>query len=94
MVGKQVTGARLGIIGMGRVGQAFAKKARGFDMEIHYYNRSPLTDAQAMGAVYHSDIDSLLAVSDFLGDSPCLGVDVGLEGAISRSPVGCFGTDI
>jgi len=66
MVGKQVTGARLGIIGMGRVGQAFAKKARGFDMEIHYYNRSPLTDAQAMGAVYHSDIDSLLAVSDFL----------------------------
>ena len=66
MVGKQVTGARLGIIGMGRVGQAFAKKARGFEMEIHYYNRSPLTDAHAMGAVYHSDIDSLLAVSDFL----------------------------
>ncbi|MEM9638637.1 MAG: NAD(P)-dependent oxidoreductase, partial [Pseudomonadota bacterium] len=38
MVGKQVTGARLGIIGMGRVGRAFAAKARGFDMEIHYYN--------------------------------------------------------
>ena len=36
MVGKQVTGARLGIIGMGRVGRAFAAKARGFDMEIHY----------------------------------------------------------
>ena len=42
MVGKQVTGARLGIIGMGRVGRAFAAKARGFDMEIHYFNRTRL----------------------------------------------------
>ena len=42
MVGKQVTGARLGIIGMGRVGRAFAAKARGFDMDVHYYNRSEL----------------------------------------------------
>ncbi|WP_277620948.1 NAD(P)-dependent oxidoreductase [Pseudophaeobacter leonis] len=47
MVGKQVTGARLGIIGMGRVGLAFAAKARGFDMEIHYYNRSELSAGQA-----------------------------------------------
>ena len=38
MVGKQLTGSRIGIIGMGRVGQAFAKKARGFDMDIHYFN--------------------------------------------------------
>ncbi len=42
MVGKQVTGARLGIIGMGRVGRAFAAKARGFDMDIHYCNRTRL----------------------------------------------------
>jgi len=42
MVGKQLTGSRLGIIGMGRVGQAFAKKARGFDMDIHYFNRTKL----------------------------------------------------
>lgn len=66
MVGKQVTGARLGIIGMGRVGQAFARKARGFDMEIHYYNRSRLTPDREHGAIYHSSIESLLAVADFL----------------------------
>ena len=53
MVGKQVTGARLGIIGMGRVGQAFAAKARGFDMDIHYYNRTELDAGQAHGATYH-----------------------------------------
>ena len=66
MVGKQVTGARLGIIGMGRVGRAFAAKARGFDMEIHYYNRSELPADQAQGAVYHNSIESLLGVADFL----------------------------
>ena len=66
MVGKQVTGSRLGIIGMGRVGRAFAAKARGFDMEIHYYNRSELPAEQAQGAVYHSTVESLLGVADFL----------------------------
>lgn len=66
MVGKQVTGARLGIIGMGRVGRAFAAKARGFDMDIHYYNRSELSADQAMGATYHDSIESLLGVADFL----------------------------
>lgn len=66
MVGKQVTGARLGIIGMGRVGQAFARKARGFDMELHYYNRTRLTPDKEHGATYHSTIESLLPVADFL----------------------------
>ncbi|WP_394687904.1 2-hydroxyacid dehydrogenase [Hoeflea sp.] len=66
MVGKQVTGARLGIIGMGRVGQAFARKARGFDMKIHYYNRSRLAPDSEAGAAFHETIESLLAVSDFL----------------------------
>lgn len=66
MVGKQVTGQRLGIIGMGRVGQIMARNARGMNMEIHYYNRSPLPADQAQGAIYHDTIDSLLAVSDFL----------------------------
>ena len=66
MVGKQVTGARLGIVGMGRVGRAFAAKAKGFDMEIHYYNRSELPAEQSHGAIYHFDIDSLLKVADFL----------------------------
>lgn len=66
MVGKQVTGARLGIIGMGRVGRAFAAKARGFDMDVHYFNRTRLTDDQAQGATYHEKVESLLEVSDFL----------------------------
>jgi lactate dehydrogenase-like 2-hydroxyacid dehydrogenase len=66
MVGKQVTGARLGIVGMGRVGQAFAKKARGFGMEVHYYNRRALPSDVERDAVYHETVDSLLAVSDFL----------------------------
>ena len=66
MVGKQVTGARLGIIGMGRVGRAFAAKARGFDMEVHYYNRSALPEDQAYGSTYHDSVESLLGVADFL----------------------------
>lgn len=66
MVGKQVSGSRLGIVGMGRVGQAFARMARGFNMEIHYYNRRQLPPELEQGAIYHGSIDSLLAVSDFL----------------------------
>jgi len=66
MVGKQMTGARLGIVGMGRVGRAFAEKARGFGMEIHYHNRSRLTSDVEQGAVFHEDVESLLEVADFL----------------------------
>lgn len=66
MVGKQVTGARLGIIGMGRVGRAMAEKARGFGMEIHYHNRSRLAPEAEQGAVFHADVESLLEVADFL----------------------------
>jgi len=65
-LGKQVTGAKLGILGMGRVGQIMAQRARGFDMEIHYYNRSRLSPEQEMGATYHDSIESLLPESDFL----------------------------
>ncbi|WP_346907563.1 D-glycerate dehydrogenase [uncultured Roseibium sp.] len=66
MVGKQVSGARLAIVGMGRVGQALAKKARGFDMEIHYYNRQRLPEDKEYGATYHSSLESLLPNGDFL----------------------------
>lgn len=66
MVGKQLTGARLGIVGMGRVGRAFATKARGFDMEIHYFNRTRLSPDKEQGAIYHESIDTLLPVADFL----------------------------
>lgn len=66
MVGHQVTGKRLGIIGMGRVGKVMARRGAGFDMEIHYHNRNRLDPEHENGAVYHSHIDSLLKVSDFL----------------------------
>lgn len=66
MVGKQVTGARLGIVGMGRVGRALAEKARGFQMEIHYFNRNRLEPGQENGAKYHDSLESLLPVADFL----------------------------
>lgn len=66
MVGKQVSGSRIGIIGMGRVGQAVARNARGFNMEVHYHNRSRLSLDTEQGAIFHDDMDSLLEVSDFL----------------------------
>lgn len=66
MVGTQVTGKRLGIVGMGRVGQTFARKVQGLDMDVHYHNRRPLDAAQTYGATYHAELESLLEVSDFL----------------------------
>lgn len=66
MVGVQPTGKRLGIIGMGRVGQVMAKRARGFDMEVHYYNRSRLPAGMEEGAIYHESVDDLLPHCDFL----------------------------
>ncbi|MGI9303705.1 MAG: 2-hydroxyacid dehydrogenase [Gammaproteobacteria bacterium] len=66
MVGTQVTGKRLGIVGMGRVGQVAAHFARGFDMKIHYYNRRRLDRATEHGAIYHETLESLLPQCDFL----------------------------
>jgi lactate dehydrogenase-like 2-hydroxyacid dehydrogenase len=66
MVGKQVSGQRLGIIGMGRVGQVMARRARGFDMKVHYYNRSRLPAELEQEAIYHETVASLLGVADFL----------------------------
>lgn len=65
-LGYQVTGKRLGILGMGRIGQAVAHRARAFGMEIHYHNRSALPDDRAHGARFHDSFEGLLAVSDFL----------------------------
>ena len=66
MVGKQITGKSLGILGMGRVGQVLAKRARGFDMTIHYHNRKPLDHAQEIGAIYHDSVEDMLAEIDVL----------------------------
>jgi len=66
MLGKQVTGKRFGIVGMGRVGQVTAKRAKGFDMEIHYHNRSRLDPSLEHGATYHDTVESLIESSDVL----------------------------
>ena len=66
LLGTEVTSKRLGIVGMGRIGQTLARMARGFSMEIHYHNRSRLSPELEEGAVYHADPDSLLPVSEFL----------------------------
>jgi lactate dehydrogenase-like 2-hydroxyacid dehydrogenase len=66
MVGRQTTGKRLGILGMGRVGQVVARRARGFEMTIHYHNRKPLDAQQSGDTVFHDSVEGLLANIDVL----------------------------
>jgi lactate dehydrogenase-like 2-hydroxyacid dehydrogenase len=66
LLGWEVGGKNLGIFGMGRVGQAVARRARGFGMKIHYYNPSELPANIAGDAIYHKDPSDLLRVSQFL----------------------------
>ena len=66
LIGKQLTGSRLGILGMGRIGKKIAKIAKSLGMIIHYHNRSKLNQDQEDGATYHKDLKSLLSVSDVL----------------------------
>ncbi len=66
MVGTQVTGKRLGIVGLGRVGRVTARRARGFDMEIHYHDLHRLPPDQEEGAIFHPTPEDLLPHCDFL----------------------------
>ena len=66
LIGKQLTGTRLGILGMGRIGKKIAKIAKSLGMVIHYHNRSKLSPDKENGATYHEDLKSLLSVSDVL----------------------------
>jgi len=66
LLGKQMSNKRLGILGMGRIGRAVAKRAKAFGMEIHYHNRSKLSSDLEDGAIYHKDIKSLFEKSEFL----------------------------
>ena len=66
LLGKQMSNKRLGILGMGRIGRAVARRAKGFGMEIHYHNRSKLSPDLENGAIYHKDLKSLFEQSEFL----------------------------
>ena len=66
LIGKQLTGARLGILGMGRIGQKIAKIAKSLGMIVHYHNRSKLSSDKENGSIYHDNLKSLMKVSDVL----------------------------
>lgn len=66
MVGVQITGKRIGIVGMGRVGQVVARRARGFDMDVHYHNRRRVDPELEQGATYHASLDEMLPRCDVL----------------------------
>lgn len=68
MMGRRITGKRLGIIGMGRIGQALARRAKAFGMQIHYHNRKPVSHliADELGATYWESLDQMLARTDVI----------------------------
>ncbi len=66
MVGIGVTGKRLGIVGMGRVGLVTARRARGFDMTVHYHNHRRLAAELEAGATFHESLEAMLPECDFL----------------------------
>ena len=68
MMGRRITGKRLGIIGMGRIGQAVARRARAFGMSIHYHNRKPVSPriAEELEATYWESLDQMLARMDVI----------------------------
>lgn len=64
--GIELAGKTLGIFGMGRIGRAVARRARAFDMDIHYSNRGRLPPQLEAGATFHADPNTMLARSDAL----------------------------
>ena len=88
LIGKQLTGTRLGILGMGRIGQKIAKIAKSLGMIIHYHNRSKLSEEKEQGAIFHDSIKSLFSVSDVL--SICCPATKETENMINEKTVEYF----
>ena len=68
MLGRRIFGKRLGIVGMGRIGQALAKRARAFGLQVHYHNRKPVSPriADELSATYWESLDQMLARVDIV----------------------------
>ena len=68
MLGRRLAGKRLGIIGMGRIGQAVARRAKAFGLQIHYHNRKPLNRqvTDELEATYWESLDQMLARMDVI----------------------------
>jgi glyoxylate reductase len=68
MLGRRIWGKRLGIIGMGRIGQAVARRAKGFGLSIHYHNRKPVHSEieDELEATYWESLDQMLARMDII----------------------------
>lgn len=75
LLGLELSGRTLGIVGMGRIGLATARRARGFGMSIHYHNRRRLPADKEEGAVYHPTLDELLPHCHFLSINAPGGAD-------------------
>ena len=88
LIGKQLTGTRLGVLGMGRIGQKIARIAKSLGMIIHYHNRSKLSEEKEQGAIYHDNLKSLFSVSDVL--SICCPATKETENMINKETVEYF----
>ena len=97
LLGVRVTGKTLGILGMGRIGQAMAQRARGFDMKIVYHARNRLPPEQEQGAAYFADFHEMLPHCQFLSvhapASPATDKMIDAE-AIARMPEGAVFVNI
>ncbi|HEX8471474.1 MAG TPA: NAD(P)-dependent oxidoreductase, partial [Brevundimonas sp.] len=68
MCGRKLWGKRLGIIGMGRIGQALARRAKAFGMQVHYHNRKPVSPRieEELGATWWDDLDEMISRMDVI----------------------------
>lgn len=93
MLGHRIGGKRLGIIGMGRIGQAVARRARAFGLSIAYHNRNrlPFEVEQELEAKWHADVDGLLSTSNIVSIHCPLNADS--RGMIDARRIALMGTE-
>ena len=94
-LGYRINGKRLGIIGMGRIGMALARRARGFGLAVHYHNRHRMSDAleAELEATYWQSLDQMLAHMDILSINCPLTAETKhllSEERLKRLPKHCF----